>query len=47
MSATLIWIMCAAIVLSLALWLGAVAIAARNPAFKEPRIERHRDPVDR
>ena len=38
MSATLIWIMCAVIVVSLALWLAAVAMAARNPAFEETRI---------
>jgi hypothetical protein len=39
MSATLIWITCAVIVASLAVWLAAVAMAARNPAFKEARIE--------
>jgi hypothetical protein len=47
MSATLIWITCAAIVLTLAGWLAAVAMAARAPAVKEPRIERRRDPADR
>jgi hypothetical protein len=57
MSATLIWIMCAAIVASLAVWLGVVTMAARNPAFKQPRIEpridprfaprRHGSPMDR
>ena len=52
MSATLVWITCALIVASLAVWLAAVATAARNPAFKEPRIEptvpvRRRDsPID-
>jgi uncharacterized protein (DUF58 family) len=45
MSATLIWIMCAVIVLSLAVWLVAVAVAARNPAFKEPRSEPRRGRV--
>jgi hypothetical protein len=47
MSATLIWITCAAIVLTLAGWLTAVALAARNPAVKQPRIERRRDPAGR
>lgn len=47
MSAALIWIMCAVIAVSLALWLAAVAIAVRNPAVKEPRRQRQRDPADR
>jgi hypothetical protein len=47
MSATLIWIMCAVIVASLALWLATVITASRSAAFKEPRIEPQRDTVDR
>ncbi len=40
MSATLIWIMCAVIVAALAIWLVAVALAARRPGggqHVEPR----------
>ncbi len=46
MSATLIWITCAVIVASLAVWLAAVAMATRNPAFKEPRSEPRRGRVE-
>jgi hypothetical protein len=45
MSATVIWIMCVVIVLSLAVWLAAVAMAARRPAFQKPRIEPRRGQV--
>jgi hypothetical protein len=39
MSATLLWIMCAAIVLALAGWLAAVLLADRNPAFRQSPAE--------
>ena len=40
MSATLIWITCALIVASLAVWLAAVAMAVRNP------VRRRNSPMD-
>ena len=45
MSATLIWIMCAVIVVSLAAWLIAVAFAQRAPSFRHPQIEPRRGRV--
>lgn len=45
MSATLIWIMCAVIVVSLAAWLVSIAMASRRPAFKKPRLEPRRGRV--
>jgi hypothetical protein len=46
MSATLIWITCAAIAASLALWLAEVAMAIRRrPAVKKPRVEPRRGRV--
>ena len=44
MSATLLWVMCVAIVLALA-WLVAVALAQRKPSFEQPRIEPRRGQV--
>jgi hypothetical protein len=45
MSATLLWIMCAAIVLALAGWLAAVLRAERSPAFRHPHVEPRRGQV--
>ena len=45
MSATLIWIMCAVIVVALAAWLVAVAFADRTPFFKHPHVEPRRGRV--
>ena len=45
MSGTLLWIMCVAIVLSLAAWLVAIALANRRPAFQHPHIEPRRGQV--
>ena len=45
MSAAVIWIMCVVIVVALAAWLGSVALAARRPAAKDPRIEPRRGSV--
>ena len=45
MSATLIWIMCVAIVLSLAAWLAAIAMASRRPALRHPHTEPRRGRV--
>jgi hypothetical protein len=45
MSGTLLWIMCVAIVLSLAAWLVAVAFANRKPAFQHPHVEPRRGNV--
>jgi hypothetical protein len=45
MSATLLWIMCAVIVLALAAWLVAIALANRNPSFRHPRVEPRRGQV--
>jgi hypothetical protein len=45
MSATLIWIMCTVIVASLAVWLIAIGMAARRPAFKKPRAQPRRGRV--
>jgi hypothetical protein len=45
MSATLIWIMCAVIVVSLASWLVAVAFAQRAPSFRHPHVEPRRGRV--
>lgn len=45
MSATLLWVMCGAIVLALAGWLVAVAFAQRKPAFEHPQPEPRRGRV--
>lgn len=45
MSATLIWIMCAVIVVTLAGWLVSVLMAARKPAFSKPHMEPRRGRV--
>lgn len=45
MSATLLWIMCAVIVVSLATWLVLVGMADRTPYFRRPHIERRRGRV--
>jgi hypothetical protein len=45
MSGTLLWIMCAVIVVSLVIWLAAVALASRNPSFRHPHIEPRRGRV--
>lgn len=42
MSATVLWIMCVVIVVSLATWLIAVALADRTPYFRHPAIQRRR-----
>jgi heme exporter protein D len=41
-SAALIWIMCAVIVVSLAIWLVMVALADRTPYFRHTSRERRR-----
>ncbi|HEY7276411.1 MAG TPA: hypothetical protein VH594_10630 [Trebonia sp.] len=45
MSAVLIWIICVVAVVSLAIWLVAVARADRNPSFRHPRVEPRRGQV--
>lgn len=45
MSATLIWIMCAVIVASLAAWLIAIAFAQRAPSFRHSHVEPRRGRV--
>lgn len=45
MSATMLWVMCAAIVLALAGWLVAVAFAQRKPSFEHPHTEPRRGQV--
>ena len=45
MSATLLWIMCIAIVLALAGWLVAIAFAQRKPSFENPHVEPRRGRV--
>jgi hypothetical protein len=45
MSATLLWIMCVAIVLALAGWLVAMFLADRNPSFRHPHTEPRRGRV--
>ena len=45
MSATLLWVMCVAIVLALAGWLVAVALAQRKPSFEHPHMEPRRGRV--
>lgn len=45
MSAVLIWIICVVAVVSLAIWLAAVARADRNPFFRHPHIEPRRGRV--
>ncbi|MGH3170120.1 MAG: hypothetical protein ACRDN0_30080 [Trebonia sp.] len=42
MSGTVLWIMCAVIVVSLAIWLAMVAFADRTPYFRHPDIQRRR-----
>jgi hypothetical protein len=44
-SVTAIWIICAVIVASLAIWLISVALAARKPYHEHPRGERLRGRV--
>lgn len=44
-SATAIWIICAVIVASLAVWLIAVGLAARKPYHERPHGERRRGRV--
>jgi hypothetical protein len=45
MSATILWIMCAAIVVALAVWLAMVGLAARRPGVRRPATERRRGRV--
>jgi hypothetical protein len=45
MTASLLWIMCGAIVLALAGWLVAVAFAQRKPTFEHPHAEPRRGQV--
>jgi hypothetical protein len=45
MSATVIWIMCAVIVVSLAAWLVAMALAQRAPSFRRSHVEPRRGRV--
>ncbi len=45
MSATLLWVMCVAIVLALAGWLVAIALAQRKPSFEHPHMEPRRGQV--
>lgn len=45
MSATVLWIMCAVIVVALAVWLIMVTIADRNPAFRRSHVEPRRGNV--
>jgi hypothetical protein len=45
MSATLLWIMCAAIVAALASWLVAVGLASRRPGSMRPPAEPRRGRV--
>lgn len=42
MSGTVLWIMCVAIVVSLAIWLTTVALAQRTPYFRHPDIQPRR-----
>jgi len=45
MSAVLIWIICVVAVVSLAIWLVAIARADRNPSFRHPHVEPRRGRV--
>ena len=45
MSAVLIWIICVVAVVSLAIWLVAVARADRSPFFRHPHMEPRRGRV--
>jgi len=45
MSATVLWIMCAVIVVALAAFVGAVLLASRRPAFRHPHVEPRRGSV--
>jgi hypothetical protein len=45
MSGTVLWIMCAVIVVALGAWLAAVALAQRHPWVRRPGIERRRGRV--
>ncbi len=45
MSGTGLWIMCAVIVLSLAVWLSAIALAQRTPYFRHAHPEARRGRV--
>ena len=45
MSGTILWIMCAVIVVALAAWLAMVGLAQRRPAPRRPWIERRRGRV--
>jgi hypothetical protein len=44
-SGTVLWIMCAVIVVALAAWLAVVGLAQRRPAPRRPGIERRRGRV--
>ena len=45
MSGTVLWIMCAVIVVALGAWLAMVALAQRHPWVRRPGIERRRGRV--
>lgn len=45
MSATGLWIMCAVIVIALAVWVATVLLADRRPYVRRPGIERRRGRV--
>jgi hypothetical protein len=45
MSALVLWIMCAVIVVALAIWMIMVALANRHPAVEKPKIEPRRGRV--
>jgi hypothetical protein len=44
-STTAIWIMCAVIVVALAVWLVAVLLSDRTPFFRHPQYDRRRGRV--
>jgi hypothetical protein len=45
MSAVLIWIICVVAVVSLSIWLVAIARADRSPSFRHPHVEPRRGRV--
>jgi len=45
MSGTVLWIICAVIVVALAVWLSAVGLAARTPFFRHSHVEPRRGRV--
>jgi hypothetical protein len=45
MSALTLWIMCAVIVIALAIWLTTVGLAARRPYFRHPHPDTRRGRV--